>query len=160
MSSIKQVEEFHRVFGHPIAETPGLASAEVMALRIKLLREEVDEYADAVLNGDLVEIADALTDIQYILNGGFLIHGLQDLKHNLNCEVHRSNMSKLCKTRRQAEDIIDERTGQDGPDCFYEEKSPDQFILYRGDGKVMKGPDYSKPNLKAIIDAHKRREET
>lgn len=121
---LKQVELFMTTFGQKINTTPQLPSKEERALRIKLLREEVDELEEAFNNDDIVGAADALTDITYINNGGYQICGLADIAEELFDEVQRSNMSKL---------------GEDGKP------------VYREDGKVIKGPNYSKPDLAFIV---------
>ncbi len=119
---IKHVEEFHDAFGiknnyHPIAKL----EKDVFLLRHKLMSEENEEYLEACKSGDLVEIADALGDMMYILCGTILAHGLQDKIENIFEEIQRSNMSKL---------------------------GPDGKPIYRGDGKIMKGPNYFKPDIK------------
>lgn len=153
VESIELVEEFQRIFGHTIRKAPDLGKLEEGFFRYKLLIEEVEEYKEAIVNRDLVGVADALTDIQYILDGTYLVHGLKNKKAALLLEVHRSNMSKACKSVEEAEKEIDERTSEFGPDCYYEEKQDEEHvILYRNDGKVLKGPHYFKPNLKAIIE--------
>ena len=93
-------------------------------MRYKLIREENEEYLEAALKGDLVEVADALGDILYILCGTMLKHGLQDKLDAVFREIQRSNMSKL---------------GTDGKP------------IYREDGKVMKGPEYFKPDIATIL---------
>ena len=93
-------------------------------LRFNLMKEENEEYLEAVENNDIVEIADALGDMLYILCGTILEHGLQHKIEEVFDEIQRSNMSKL---------------GEDGKP------------IYRVDGKVMKGPNYFKPNFSAIL---------
>ncbi len=93
-------------------------------LRYELMKEENEEYLEAVQNNDIVEIADALGDMLYILCGTILEHGLQHKIEAVFDEIQRSNMSKL---------------GEDGQP------------IYREDGKVMKGPNYFKPNFKEIL---------
>lgn len=119
------VREFHDAFGIPNAAEPIAAIGDRDALlRYKLIREENEEYLEAALKGDLVEVADALGDILYILCGTMLKHGLQDKLDAVFREIQRSNMSKL---------------GTDGKP------------IYREDGKVMKGPDYFKPDIATIL---------
>ena len=89
------------------------------------MHEENEEYLEACKNGDLVEIADALGDMMYILCGTILSHGLQDKIENIFEEIQRSNMSKL---------------GADGKP------------IYREDGKILKGPNYFKPDIKKQLD--------
>ncbi len=123
--AIKAVEEFHNAFGivNNYAPTTEVASSEVQ-LRYDLMKEENDEYLEAAKNGDLVEIADALGDQLYILCGTILKHGMQDKILAVFEEIHRSNMSKL---------------GDDGKP------------IYREDGKVLKGKNYFRPDIKKII---------
>ncbi|KAF2078918.1 pyrophosphohydrolase domain-containing protein [Flavobacterium sharifuzzamanii] len=119
------VTEFHTAFkiGHsktPIADV----GAEKKLLRYNLMKEENEEYYEAVQNNDLVEIADALGDMMYILCGTIIEHGLQDKIEAVFDEIQRSNMSKL---------------GEDGKP------------IYREDGKVMKGPNYFKPDFSKLL---------
>ena len=90
------VQQFHETFGlylndRPVAQVP----AEILATRVRLLQEELDEYREAAAAGDMVAIADALTDMLYVLLGTYVTHGLQDAAEDLMTEVHRSNMTKL-----------------------------------------------------------------
>ena len=119
---IQHVREFHNAFGITNLDKPNSnLSKEVFLLRHRLMHEENEEYLEACKNGDLVEIADALGDMMYILCGTILSHGLHDKIENIFEEIQRSNMSKL---------------GADGKP------------IYREDGKVMKGPNYFKPDIK------------
>lgn len=123
---IKHVENFHDSFGiennyKPTAEI----SKKDYQLRFDLMKEENDEYLEAVKDGDLVEIADALGDQLYILCGTILKHGLQDKITEVFEEIQRSNMSKLDKNGKP---------------------------IYREDGKVLKSDLYFKPNIAKIID--------
>ncbi|MGB1942033.1 MAG: hypothetical protein ACPHOD_05150, partial [Flavobacteriaceae bacterium] len=95
-----------------------------MNLRFSLMDEENKEYLDAMKNKDLIEVADALGDMLYILCGTIITHGMQDVIDEVFEEVQRSNMSKL---------------GSDGKP------------IYREDGKVLKGPNYFKPNIAKIL---------
>ena len=85
--------EFNNAFEIPKLGTPGLGPDELIELRIKLLTEEVQEYAEAARAGDLVEVLDALADIGYILAGTIINHGMQDIYDAAFNEVHRSNMA-------------------------------------------------------------------
>lgn len=119
------VKEFHNAFGLGSSETPrGTLGESVNVLRYNLMKEENEEYFEAVQNNDLTEIADALGDMLYILCGTIIEHGLQHKIEEVFDEIQRSNMSKL---------------GADGKP------------VYREDGKVMKGPNYFKPNFEAIL---------
>ena len=123
---LNHVEKFHDTFGIPNEYTPkATISNDLIDLRFKLMAEENEEYLEAAKNGDLVEVADALGDMMYILCGTILSHGMQHKIEEVFEEIQRSNMSKL---------------GEDGKP------------IYREDGKVLKGPDYFKPNIARIIE--------
>ncbi|MEO8253788.1 MAG: nucleoside triphosphate pyrophosphohydrolase family protein [Flavobacterium sp.] len=122
---INAVKEFHTTFGIGHSETPISDLGETKnKLRYNLMKEENEEYLEAVTNNDLVEIADALGDMMYILCGTIIEHGLQDKIEAVFDEIQRSNMSKL---------------GEDGKP------------IYREDGKVMKGRNYFKPDFSKIV---------
>jgi predicted HAD superfamily Cof-like phosphohydrolase len=123
--AVDHVRTFHDAFGIPNAGAPvaDIGDREAL-LRYKLIREENEEYLDAALRGDLVEVADALGDILYILCGTLLKHGLQHKMDEVFREIQRSNMSKL---------------------------GPDGRPIYREDGKVMKGPGYFRPDIDSIL---------
>lgn len=122
---IDAVKEFHTAFKIGHSETPIADVGETKKyLRYNLMKEENEEYLDAVQNNDLVEIADALGDMMYILCGTIIEHGLQDKIEAVFDEIQRSNMSKL---------------GEDGQP------------IYREDGKVMKGPNYFKPDFSKLL---------
>jgi len=123
---IDQVGQFHDSFGIKNNYEPTTKlNAEEIQLRFDLLKEENEEYIEAAKNGDLTEVADALGDIMYILFGTILKHGLQDKIVEVFEEIQGSNMSKL---------------GADGKP------------IYREDGKVLKGPNYYRPNIPAILN--------
>lgn len=123
---IAAVREFHSAFGLGIKEQPVADLGEPKnKLRFELMKEENEEYLEAANNNDLVEVADALGDMLYILCGTIIEHGMQHKIEEVFDEIQASNMSKL---------------GEDGKP------------IYREDGKVLKGPNYFKPNLKKVLD--------
>lgn len=124
---IKHVETFHDAFKikNNYAPTANV-TPQVAKLRYDLMKEENEEYYEACKNGDLVEIADALGDMLYILCGTILQHGMQDKIQEVFEEIQRSNMSKL---------------------------DADGNPIYREDGKVLKSELYFKPNIKEILEA-------
>lgn len=122
---IQQVRDFHKAFKVNIQSNPTLIPAERVKLRFRLIHEELNEYHAACEEGNVTEIADALTDLLYVIFGTINEHGLQAIAVKLFSEVHRSNMTKI---------------GLDGK------------ITYREDGKVIKPDTYSKAKLKPIID--------
>lgn len=123
---IRAVADFHTAFGLGISNSPvanlGVAKNQ---LRFNLMEEENLEYLEAANAGDLAEVADALGDMLYILCGTILEHGMQYKIEEIFEEIQRSNMSKL---------------------------GPDGKPIYREDGKVLKGPNYFKPNIQAVLD--------
>ena len=125
-NNLKAVQSFHESFGlgvsHEMCANLGRSKNR---LRFDLMDEENQEYLEAANNNDMVEVADALGDMLYILCGTILEHGLQYKIEEVFNEIQRSNMSKL---------------GADG--------SP----IYREDGKVLKGPHYFKPNIAGILE--------
>jgi len=125
-TTLIQVQEFHETYGLPVLSEPSIADEKTNELRINLLAEELEELKEALEQGDLLETLDALIDLQYVLDGAFLSFGLQGIKQAAFDEVHRSNMSKL---------------GEDG-----------KPIRRESDGKVLKGPDYFKPDLSQFLD--------
>lgn len=124
--SIAAVKEFHTAFGLGFKDEPtaDLGDAKNL-LRYKLMEEENLEYLDAANNNNLEEVADALGDMLYILCGTIIEHGMQNKIEKVFEEIQASNMSKL---------------GAEGKP------------IYREDGKVLKGPNYFKPNLKKILE--------
>ena len=122
-SNFELAGDFMTAFGQEVLTEPTLPSAHLAKLRLELIREEFEELTVATNAMDIVEIADALTDILYVVYGAGHAFGI-DLDECYH-EVHRSNMSKL---------------GADGKP------------IYREDGKILKGPNYFHPNLKDILD--------
>lgn len=124
--TIGAVEEFHNAFGisNNYQPTVELSESDIL-LRYKLMREENEEYLEAAQKGDLIEVADALGDMLYILCGTILKHGLQDKMAEVFQEIQRSNMSKLDANGKP---------------------------IYREDGKVMKSDLYFKPDIKTILE--------
>ena len=122
---LKAVKLFHETYGLGVSEEMKADLGTLKnELRYNLMKEENEEYLEAVQNNDIIEIADALGDMLYILCGTILEHGLQHKIEEVFDEIQRSNMSKL---------------GEDGKP------------IYREDGKVMKGPNYFKPNFEKIL---------
>ena len=122
MSNFNKVGTFMKTFGQEVKSKPSFSSDKINKLRIDLIKEELDELQQAMKNNDLLEVADALTDILYVTYGAGQAFGI-----NLDkCfdEVQNSNMSKLSENGEP---------------------------IYNESGKVMKGPDYFAPDLKKII---------
>ena len=125
-NKIEAVKAFHTAFKLGHSETPKAdLGLHKNTLRFNLMKEENEEYLEAANNNDLVEVADALGDMLYILCGTIIEHGMQYKIEEVFDEIQRSNMSKL---------------GEDGQP------------IYREDGKVLKGPNYFKPDIASILN--------
>jgi len=151
IDSLNQVSKFHQTFKHPILTTPQIPSKKRSDLRVSLLQEELNELQEAIDNNDLVEVADALCDIQYVLSGAVLEFGMGDKFVELFNEVQRSNMSKACSTQEEAEKTVEYYKNTRGVSAHIEEDNG-LFLVYRdGDKKTLKSVDYSPANLKGIL---------
>ena len=123
MSNFNKVKNFMETFGQQVKTKPSFSTDKINSLRYDLIVEELEELKIAIENKDLLEVADALTDILYVTYGAGHAFGI-DLDKCFE-EVHKSNMSKL---------------GEDGKP------------IYNDSGKVMKGPKYFKPNLNKFVN--------
>lgn len=151
LDSLNQVAEFHRTFNAPILSKPQIPSKDRCDLRISLLQEELNELKDAIAANDLVEIADALCDLQYVLSGAVLEFGMGEKFPELFDEVQRSNMSKACINQSEADETITHYQ-QQGVEA-YAQKSGDKINVHRvSDNKVLKNKYYSPANLKSILN--------
>ena len=121
-------------------------------MRVALLAEELKELERAIADRDLVEIADALCDLQYVLSGAVLEFGLGPKFRALFDEVQRSNMSKTCKTEAEAEETMRYYREERGVES-YAKKEGDVYLVYRkGDNKTLKSVQYSPADLKSILE--------
>ena len=153
INSLNQVAEFHNTFNAPVLETPQIPSEQRCELRVSLLQEELDELAQSIKDKDLVEIADALCDIQYVLSGAVLEFGLGDKFVELFNEVQRSNMSKACNTQQEAIMTLNHYKKKDGTEGYYKQVG-DKWVTYRNvDDKVLKSISYSPANIKDMLNA-------
>jgi predicted HAD superfamily Cof-like phosphohydrolase len=149
--SLNLVAEFHRTFKHPVLESPQIPSDERCRLRVALLAEELKELEVAILEKDIVGIADALCDLQYVLSGAILEFGLGEKFEFLFNEVQRSNMSKACLSEEEARETVDHYRQKDGTECYYK-RAGDKWLVYRkADNKTIKSIRYSPANLDKII---------
>lgn len=123
-NELEMVAEFHRAFGHPVLSEPLMPRKARRNLRVWLLEEEFNEHRAAMQEGNFIESVDGIVDCLYILFGTAHEMGIAHLLPDLFAEVHRSNMSKL------------DANGK---------------VIYNEVGKVMKGPNYSRPDLASII---------
>tara|TARA_B100002051_G_C16559996_1_gene547016 strand:+ start:65 stop:553 length:489 start_codon:yes stop_codon:yes gene_type:complete len=130
INKINKVKKFHELFFIGNEDEPkAVIDESTFLLRHRLMKEENEEYLEACKDGDMIEIADALGDMLYIWCGTVLKHGMQDIISEVFDEIQRSNMSKL---------------GEDNKPIF------------RDDGKVMKGPNYFKPDIKGVFKKYAR----
>jgi predicted HAD superfamily Cof-like phosphohydrolase len=120
--ALNSVADFHELFGAPILSKPTIPDAERCTLRVSLLQEELDELKQAIADGDLVEIADALGDIQYVLAGAVHEFGLGDRFADIFGEIQRSNMSKACTTLEEAEKTVKHYKIYKGEEAYIVEK--------------------------------------
>lgn len=152
MNYLSKVSEFHKTFEAPILESPEIPSEERCQLRVSLLQEELNELKQAINDKNIIEIADALCDIQYVLSGAILEFGLGDKFDELFNEVQRSNMSKACESEREATETISYYRYKDETESTYK-KVGDKWVVYRtSDNKILKSINYSPANLKNIIE--------
>ncbi len=152
IDSLNQVAEFHKTFRHPILDTPQIPSEERCKLRVSLIAEELKELEEAIEEGDIVEVADALCDIQYVLSGAVLEFGLGEKFRTLFDEVQRSNMSKACDSEGEALATVNFYKEKKGTDAYYVEQEG-KFLVYRkGDKKTLKSVNYSPADLESIIE--------
>lgn len=121
-TAFEMVKEFHKTYGHPVADEPQFVEGDRLDLRLSLIEEEYKEVLEAIENGDLVNFAKELADLIYVVNGFALEAGIP--LDAVVEEVHRSNMSKL---------------GADGKP------------IYREDGKVLKGPNYTEADVAKVL---------
>lgn len=145
---LENVKQFHNTFNAPVLESPQIPSEERCKLRVSLLQEELNELQQAITNNDLVEVADALCDLQYVLSGAVLEFGLGEKFTELFDEVQRSNMSKACRSMQEALATLSHYKQKDGTEGYYKEVNG-MYIVYRnGDNKVLKSINYSPADLK------------
>lgn len=131
-AELELVQEFHHVYRcFQQARPTGAIPEREWQVRARLIQEELDEYCQAAGSADLVGVADALSDLLYVVLGTYIAHGLQDVAEDLFREVHSSNMSKL------------DANGQP---------------LYREDGKVLKSDLFREPDLQSILERRQREE--
>lgn len=151
LKALNQVAEFHKTFKHPILEQATIPTKERCQLRIDLIAEELKELQEAVNDNNMVEVADALCDLQYVLAGAVLEFGLGDRFKTLFDEVHRSNMSKACKTIEEANDTIAHYKTNSNVSAYHKEIDG-LFLVYRdGDHKTLKSINYSPADLKGLL---------
>lgn len=152
--ALSSVAEFHKLFRCPVVATPKMPSDDRCQLRVALLQEEIQELQDAIAEHNLVEVADALADIHYVLSGAVLEFGMGCTFQTLFDEVHRSNMSKACTTPEEAEETRRHYLETKKTECYAQQVKPGQWLVYRqGDNKALKSIRYSPANLYKSLDS-------
>jgi predicted HAD superfamily Cof-like phosphohydrolase len=151
IDSLNQVAQFHQTFGAPIVDKPGIPSAERCQLRVSLLAEELEELKEAIAANDIVEIADALCDLQYVLSGAVLEFGMGEKFVELFNEVQRSNMSKACQSLAEAEATVKFYADKDGTVAEILEENGLWKVYRKADNKVLKSINYSPADLVSIL---------
>lgn len=152
LNALNQVAEFHRTFGAPIQDEPIIPAKNRCDLRVSLLAEELEELQQAIKDNDIVEIADALCDLQYVLSGAVLEFGLGEKFKALFDEVHRSNMSKACKTVEEANRTIAHYLAKDNVESYYKEVDSKFFVYRLSDNKTLKSVEYSPAAIKTLLE--------
>ena len=147
---LNQVKEFHKTFRAPVLENPQLAPADRAKLRVSLIQEELNELQEAIDKGDLVEVADALCDLQYVLSGTVLEFGMKDKFDAMFDEVHRSNMSKACENVDEAIATIADYSMK-GVEAYMRKSRPKVLVMRKSDNKLLKSINYSPADLLKIL---------
>jgi predicted HAD superfamily Cof-like phosphohydrolase len=151
--ALNLVAEFHRTFKHPIVKSPGIPEENRCKLRVALIAEELKELEVAILEKDIVGVADALCDIQYVLSGAILEFGLGEKFAALFEEVQRSNMSKACTTEEEAKATIDFYRKKDGTECYTKQEDGKWLVYRTSDNKTIKSINYSPADLDRIVSS-------
>jgi predicted HAD superfamily Cof-like phosphohydrolase len=149
--ALNLVAEFHQTFKHPILKAPAIPSEDRCRLRVALIAEELKELEVAILEKDIVGVADALCDIQYVLSGAILEFGLGEKFKSLFDEVQRSNMSKACKSEDEAKETVEYYRKKDGTECYYKLEDGKWLVYRTSDNKTIKSIRYSPADLETIL---------
>ena len=150
-NALNDVKKFHDLFDLPVLDTPQIPDEKRCNLRVSLLQEELDELKEAIENKDIVGVADALSDLQYVLSGAVLEFGLAGKFKKLFDEVQRSNMSKACSTYEEAVLTRDYYWEHKNTLSHIIEKNGEYLVYREEDKKVLKNIKYSEAALKTII---------
>ena len=150
---INQVKLFMQLMGQDMPNQPTIPLAHIQQLRFGLIDEENKELADAAAAGDLVEVADALCDTLYVVFGACLAYGFSpELMEKLFAEVQASNMSKACKTEKEAKLTLARYQDQFPEIPVYIKPIGEYYVICReADGKVLKSIRWEEPDLKSIL---------
>jgi len=145
--ALNAVADFHNTFDLPVLESPIIPDKKRCELRISLLQEELNELKEAIEQNDIVEVADALCDIQYVLSGAIHEFGIGERFKDLFDEVQRSNMSKTCKSLEEAQETVEHYKNKDGTEGEIVQRDSEFLVYRKTDGKVLKSVKYSPAEL-------------
>ena len=157
---VDEVEIFNSTFGKPNNYEPTVpADTKLTNFVVDFIKEETEELAEAIENGDIVEVLDAICDLLYVAVGNAaMVFGVKDKLIDAYAEVQASNMSKSCATLEEAEETVKLRSEQQGEPCHWELLTPKfnggekRYVVYRTrDNKVMKSINYFAPNLEQFF---------
>lgn len=149
--SLQMVAEFHRTFKHPVLPEPTIPDEKRCRLRVELLAEELKELEQSIQEKDIVGIADALCDLQYVLSGAVLEFGLAEKFKALFEEVQRSNMSKACSSEEEAKATVAYYRQRDNTECYYLQEGEHWLVYRTADNKTIKSTGYSPADLASIL---------
>lgn len=148
--TLNLVNKFHQAMEVPGLSSPGIPSDRVQ-LRVSLIQEELDELKEAIQNNDIVAVADALCDLQYVLSGTVIEFGMAEAFADLFAEVHRSNMSKLCDTIDEALDTQAHYSLKGVRTTVSRAKGGGYRVERTEDRKTLKSINYSPANLEQFL---------
>jgi predicted HAD superfamily Cof-like phosphohydrolase len=149
--SLNSVSEFHKLFDAPILESPQIPNSDRYNLRISLIQEELNELKQAINDNSIVDVADALGDIQYVLSGAILEFGLGENFKEIFDEIQRSNLSKACLNIKEAEATVEYYKNERNTDSYIVERDGKYLVYRKEDNKVLKSINYSPANLERIL---------
>ena len=153
---VDEVEIFNYTFDKPNNYEPTIPEKKEWEFVYDFIQEELEEYREACERGDIVEVLDALCDIAYVsIGNGTMLHGLKDKIWPAYNEVQASNMSKACKTEKEAIQTVSQRSKEQGEACHFEKVAEGRYIVYRSrDRKVMKSINYFSPDLSKFFETY------
>jgi len=151
-AALTSVAAFHDTFNMPVLAHPTIPDEKRCALRVSLLQEELNELKEAIDDKDIVGIADALADLQYVLSGAVLEFGLGPKFKALFDEVQRSNMSKTCPNLEVAEATQKYYLEYKNTESYIKEQDGEYLVYRAEDHKVLKSVRYSEADLKSILN--------
>jgi predicted HAD superfamily Cof-like phosphohydrolase len=147
---ISEVEIFNETMGksESNSHTPTIPDTKSWMFIYNFILEELNEYKEACEDGDIIEVADALGDIMYVLCNGIMQHGLKDRFQDLYNEIQRSNLSKACSSEQEAIETAKHEAERVGEATYFEQIKENVWVVYRQrDKKILKSINYSRPNL-------------